>query len=210
MLTGKGRNLTNWVKKIAAIAVLCGFAVMLALGVALAAGSRTAGISEPELVTVLLPDWSTFDHMAKEWLFTALPLQVASGDWQVRLKDAAIRETGMKIEHGEQEWRDALVYGDSAREARELEDMLVLRYRNLRAQLTAAEQSRLERSTRGIHARIRERDPEGSNAFVIRLPAQPVAAGEPYLLGLTFETRGKDNPVNARSFTVTKQIWPAV
>jgi hypothetical protein len=180
------------------------------LGVALAAGSRTAGIPEPELVTVLLPEWSTFDHTAKKWVFTALPLQVARGNRQVRLKDAAIRETGMKIEHGEQEWQDALVYGDSVREASELEDMLVLRYRNLRTQWTAAEQSRIEKSTRGVHARIRERDPEGSNVFVIRLPAQPVAAGEPYLLDLTFETREKANPVNARAFTVTKQVWPVV
>ncbi len=210
MLAGKGQDLTNSAKKIAAIAVLCSFAVTLVLGVALAAGSRTAGISEPELVTVLLPDWSTFDHTAKEWIFTALPLQVGRGNWQVRLKDAAIRETGMKIEHGEQEWRDALVYGDSAREARELEDTLTLRLRNLQGQISAAEQSGLERGLQQAYNRIRTKDPQGKNVFGIRLPAQPVVPGEPYLLDLTFEAREKTGSASLRRFTVTKQVWPVV
>ena len=122
--------LLNCVKKRAVLVVLCaGAAAMAIFGVAFAAGATSVDTTKPELVTALLPDYSTFDHTAKEWIFTAVPLQIASGNWQVRLKEAVIRETGMYLEHSEQEWSDALAIGATAREAKELENTFIGRHR---------------------------------------------------------------------------------
>jgi len=203
--------LLNCVKKRAVLVVLCaGAAAMAIFGVAFAAGATSVDTTKPELVTALLPDYSTFDHTAKEWIFTAVPLQIASGNWQVRLKEAVIRETGMSLEHSEQEWSDALAIGATAGEAKELENTFALRRRNLQEQITAAEQSGLERDLQRAYDRIRARDPQGRSVFGIRLPAPQVVPGEPYLLDLTFEAREKAGPADIRTFTVTIQVWPVV
>lgn len=215
MSAGKFRLSPNIVQRRISLVVLCCLLlIVLLVGFTFSLSAQVQPSEHnlthlrPELVTVLLPDSSTFDHETKEWIFTALPLQVAYGNWQVRLQAAVIRETGTKLEHNEQEWQETLVYGDSAHDARELEDHLVLRYRNLRGELSAAERNRFEKGMQRAYARIRERDPQGATVFVVDLSAQPVEPGYPYLLDLTFEAREKTKPASARTFTVTKQVWP--
>lgn len=189
-------------------AALC-VCVLLVFFTAWMTSARTPE-SEPEVVTVLLPEWSTFDHQAKEWIITAIPLQVARGNWQVRLQMAVIRETGENLKYDEPEWQDALVYGESAQGVSELESISALRHRNLLGELSVAEQNLLGKAMEGLQIRIRERDPQGATPFVIRLPAQPVPPGVPYLLDITFQARERTSSANVRTFTVTKRIWPVV
>jgi len=175
------------------------------------AGGPAAEGSRTESIRVLVPDWSTFDHQADEWVFTALPVQVGYGTWQVRLRQATVREIRAEFKYDDEYgWKNALVYTDDAREARELDEYLELRHRNLLGKLTAAEQRLLEEKMRRIHARVREKERHEPRSFVIRVPAPPVVPGQPYLLDLTFEAREQDSPNRVTTLVVTTQIWPVV